>query len=191
MTPQEALTMADMKAIQADTREKMGKAIESLENNLSVLRTGRANPGILKKIVVEYYGSTVPIDQVASITTPDARTLVITPWDRGALNPIEKAIRDSDLGLNPNNKGDTIFISLPMLTEERRKDLVKNAKNYAEDARIAIRNIRKHGLDEVKKVEGIGDDEIKRGEAEVQKITDEFVAKVDQTFQKKEQEILG
>ncbi|WP_291428362.1 ribosome recycling factor [Deinococcus sp.] len=183
--------MADMKAIQADTREKMTKAIESLENNLSVLRTGRANPGILKKIVVDYYGSSVPIDQVASISTPDARTLVITPWDRGALNPIEKAIRDSDLGLNPNNKGDTIFISLPMLTEERRRDLVKNAKNYAEDARIAVRNIRKHSLDEVKKVEGIGDDEIKRGEAEVQKITDEFVARVDQTFQKKEQEILG
>ncbi|GAA5438137.1 ribosome recycling factor [Deinococcus sp. A31D244] len=183
--------MADMKAIQADTREKMTKAIESLENNLSVLRTGRANPGILKKIVVDYYGSTVPIDQVASISTPDARTLVITPWDRGALNPIEKAIRDSDLGLNPNNKGDTIFISLPMLTEERRKDLVKNAKNYAEDARIAVRNIRKHSLDEVKKVEGIGDDEIKRGEADVQKITDEFVARVDSTFQKKEQEILG
>ncbi|UBV41570.1 ribosome recycling factor [Deinococcus taeanensis] len=183
--------MADMKSIQADTREKMGKAIEALENNLSVLRTGRANPGILKKIVVEYYGSTMPIDQVASITTPDARTLVITPWDRGALNPIEKAIRDSDLGLNPNNKGDTIFISLPMLTEERRRDLVKNAKSYSEDARIAIRNIRKHSLDEVKKVEGIGDDEIKRGEAEVQKITDEFIAKVDTTFHKKEQEILG
>ena len=183
--------MADMKHIQADTREKMTKAIEALENNLSVLRTGRANPGILKKIVVEYYGSQVPIDQVASISTPDARTLVITPWDRGALAPIERAIRDSDLGLNPNNKGDTIFISLPMLTEERRKDLVKNAKNYAEDARIAIRNIRKHGLDEVKKVEGIGDDEIKRGEADVQKITDEFIAKVESTFQKKEQEILG
>ncbi|GGK91875.1 ribosome recycling factor [Deinococcus radiotolerans] len=183
--------MADMKTIQADTREKMGKAIESLENNLSVLRTGRANPGILKKIIVDYYGSTMPIDQVASITTPDARTLVITPWDRGALNPIEKAIRDSDLGLNPNNKGDTIFISLPMLTEERRRDLVKNAKSYSEDARIAVRNIRKHALDEVKKVEGIGDDEIKRGEADVQKITDEFIARVDQTFQKKEQEILG
>ncbi|MBZ9751480.1 ribosome recycling factor [Deinococcus sp. HMF7620] len=183
--------MADMKTIQADAREKMGKAIESLENNLSVLRTGRANPGILKKIVVDYYGSSMPIDQVASITTPDARTLVITPWDRGALNPIEKAIRDSDLGLNPNNKGDTIFISLPMLTEERRRDLVKNAKNYAEDARIAIRNIRKHTLDEVKKVEGIGDDEIKRGEADVQKITDEYVTRVEATFQKKEQEILG
>ena len=183
--------MADMKSIQADARERMGKAIEALESNLSVLRTGRANPGILKKVIVDYYGSTMPIDQVASITTPDARTLVITPWDRGALGPIEKAIRDSDLGLNPNNKGDTIFISLPMLTEERRKDLVKNAKNYAEDARIAVRNIRKHSLDEVKKVEGVGDDEVKRGEAEVQKITDEFIARVDSTFHKKEQEILG
>ena len=183
--------MADIKSIQADARERMSKAIESLENNLSVLRTGRANPGILKKVLVDYYGSTVPIDQVASITTPDARTLVITPWDRGALAPIERAIRDSDLGLNPNNKGDTIFISLPMLTEERRRDLVKNAKNYSEDARVAIRNIRKQTLDEVKKVEGIGDDEIKRGEADVQKITDEYVARVDSTFQKKEQEILG
>ncbi|ANE43250.1 MAG: frr [Deinococcus sp.] len=183
--------MADLKTIQSDTRERMTKAIEALENNLSVLRTGRANPGILKKIVVDYYGSTVPIDQVASISTPDARTLVIAPWDRGALNPIEKAIRDSDLGLNPNNKGDTIFISLPMLTEERRKDLVKNAKNYAEDARIAVRNLRKHALDEVKKMEGVGDDEIKRGEAEVQKITDEYIARVESTFTKKEQEILG
>lgn len=183
--------MADMKAINADARERMGKAIEALENNLSVLRTGRANPGILKKVMVDYYGSTMPIDQVASITTPDARTLVITPWDRGALNPIERAIRDSDLGLNPNNKGDTIFISLPMLTEERRKDLVKNARNYAEDARIAIRNIRKQALDEVKKLEGISSDDIKRGEAEVQKLTDEFVARVDTTFHKKEQEILG
>jgi ribosome recycling factor len=183
--------MADMKAINADARERMGKAIEALENNLSVLRTGRANPGILKKVLVDYYGSTMPIDQVASITTPDARTLVITPWDRGALNPIEKAIRDSDLGLNPNNKGDTIFISLPMLTEERRKDLVKNARNYAEDARIAIRNLRKQALDEVKKLEGVGGDDIKRGEVEVQKITDEFIARVDTTFHKKEQEILG
>ncbi|GBF04314.1 ribosome recycling factor [Deinococcus aerius] len=183
--------MADMKAINADARERMGKAIEALENNLSVLRTGRANPGILKKVMVDYYGSTMPIDQVASITTPDARTLVITPWDRGALGPIERAIRDSDLGLNPNNKGDTIFISLPMLTEERRRDLVKNAKNYAEEARIAIRNIRKQALDEVKKLEGISSDDIKRGETEVQKLTDEFIARVDTTFHKKEQEILG
>jgi len=183
--------MADLKAINEGARERMGKAIEALENNLSVLRTGRANPGILKKVLVNYYGSTMPIDQVASITTPDARTLVITPWDRGALGPIEKAIRDSDLGLNPNNKGDTIFISLPVLTEERRKDLVKNARNYAEDARIAVRNLRKQALDEVKKLEGVGDDEIKRGEAEVQKLTDEFIKRVEDTFHKKEQEILG
>lgn len=183
--------MSDFKTIQTNFRERMTKAIEAFENNLSVLRTGRANPSILKKIVVDYYGSQMPVDQVASITAPDARTLVITPWDRGALSPIEKAIRDSDLGLNPNNKGDTIFISLPMLTEERRKDLVKNAKSYAEDARIAIRNLRKQALDEVKKLEGLGEDEIKRGEGDVQKLTDEFILKVDAIFQKKEQEILG
>ena len=183
--------MADMKSIQADTREKMNKAIEAFENNLSVLRTGRANPGILKKIVVDYYGSQMPIDQVASITTPDARTLVITPWDRGALNPIEKAIRDSDLGLNPNNKGDMIFISIPALTEERRKEMVKNAKSYAEEARISIRNVRKSALDEVKKLDDLGEDEVKRAEAEVQKITDEYVKKVDEVFDRKEAEILG
>ena len=183
--------MADMKSIQADAREKMNKAIEAFENNLSVLRTGRANPGILKKIVVDYYGSQVPIDQVASITTPDARTLVITPWDRGALNPIEKAIRDSDLGLNPNNKGDMIFISIPALTEERRKEMVKNAKSYAEEARISIRNVRKSALDEVKKLDDLGEDEVKRAEAEVQKITDEYVKKVDEVFDRKEAEILG
>ena len=174
-----------------EAEDKMDKAIAIAREDFATVRTGRATPTIFNKIVVDYYGSQMPIDQVASITTPDARTLVITPWDRGALNPIEKAIRDSDLGLNPNNKGDTIFISLPMLTEERRKDLVKNAKNYAEDARIAVRNLRKHALDEVKKVEGLGEDEIKRGEADVQKITDEYIAKVDSVFQKKEQEILG
>ncbi|ADV68279.1 ribosome recycling factor [Deinococcus maricopensis] len=180
-----------MKEIFADTRARMTKAIEALENSMSVLRTGRANPGILKKIQVEYYGSTMPIDQVASITAPDARTLVIQPWDRGAINPIEKAIRDSDLGLNPNNKGDSIFISIPALTEERRKDLIKNAKGYAEEGRVAIRNVRKSALDEIKKVEGVGDDEIKRGEAEIQKITDEYIKKVDDVLDRKEQDILG
>ncbi|AZI42327.1 ribosome recycling factor [Deinococcus psychrotolerans] len=180
-----------MKQLQTESRSKMLKAIEALDHSLSVLRTGRANPGILKKVQVNYYGSTMPIDQVASISTPDARTLVITPWDRGALNPIEKAIRDSDLGLNPNNKGDTIFISLPMLTEERRKDLIKNARNYGEDAKVAVRSLRKHALDDLKKVEGVGEDEIKRGEADVQKLTDEFIKRVDDTVSAKEQDILG
>jgi len=180
-----------MKSIQSDARTRMQKAIEALENSLSVLRTGRANPGILKKIVVEYYGSTVPLEQVASVTTPDARTLLVTPWDRGALGPIERAIRDSDLGLNPNNKGDAVFITLPVLTEERRKDLVKTARGYAEDGKVAVRNVRKAALEEIKKQEGVGEDEIKRGETEVQKLTDEFVKKVDEVLQRKEQDILG
>ena len=180
-----------MKNVFSDARSRMQKAIEALESNLSVLRTGRANPGILKKITVEYYGSQMPIDQVASVTTPDARTLLITPWDRGALNPIEKAIRDSDLGLNPNNKGDAIFITLPTLTEERRKDLVKTARGYAEDGKVAVRNVRKAALEDIKKQEGVGEDEIKRAEAEVQKITDEFVRKVEEVLQRKEQDILG
>lgn len=181
----------DIKQNQSESRSKMLKAIEALDQSLSVLRTGRANPGILKKVVVDYYGSAMPIDQVASISTPDARTLVITPWDRGALNPIEKAIRDSDLGLNPNNKGDTIFISLPMLTEERRKDLIKNARTYGEDAKVAVRSLRKHALDDLKKVDGVGEDEIKRGEADIQKLTDEFIKRVDDTVSAKEQDILG
>lgn len=170
----------------------MQKALEALESNLSVLRTGRANPGMLKKITIEYYGTTMPLDQVAGVTTPDARTLLITPWDRGALNLIEKAIRDSDLGLNPNNKGDAIFIQVPTLTEERRKDLVKNAKAYAEEGRVAVRNIRKKALEEIKKLEKTtGEDELKRAQEEVQKITDEFIKKVDEVLAKKEHDILN
>jgi ribosome recycling factor len=180
-----------MKDTIQDTRTRMGKAIEALEQSLSVLRTGRANPGILKKVVVDYHGSPMPIDQLANVTTPDARTLNIQPWDRSALAAIERAIRDSDLGLNPNNKGDTIFISLPALTEERRRDLVKNARTYAEDAKVAVRNIRKNALDEVKKAEGVGEDEVKRGETEVQKVTDEFIKRVDDVTARKEQDILG
>ncbi|AFZ68862.1 ribosome recycling factor [Deinococcus peraridilitoris] len=180
-----------MKSIFGDARARMQKAIEALESNLSVLRTGRANPGILKKIQVEYYGSTMPLDQVASVTTPDARTLLVTPWDRGALGHIERAIRDSDLGLNPNNKGDAIFITLPVLTEERRKDLVKTARTYAEDGKIAVRNVRKSALEDIKKQEGVGEDEIKRAEGEVQKLTDEFVNRVEEVLERKEQEILG
>lgn len=180
-----------MKPIFDGARERMGKAIEALEHNLSVLRTGRANPGILKKIQVDYYGSTMPLEQVASVSTPDARTLVIQPWDRGALNPIEKAIRDSDLGLNPNNKGDSIFITLPMLTEERRKELVKTARGYAEDGKVSVRAVRKHSLEDLKKSEGVGEDDLKRGETEIQKITDEFIKKVEDVLHSKEQDILG
>lgn len=183
-----------MKDIFDDARTRMTKAIESLESHLSVLRTGRANASMLNKVTMDYYGSTMPINQMANITAPDARTLVIAPFDRSSLAGIEKAIRDSDLGLNPANKGDSLFITIPALTEERRKDLVKNAKNYAEEARVAVRNVRQDAMKSVKQLEKdklASLDEVKRGEVEVQKITDEFIAKVEVTFTKKETDILG
>ena len=183
-----------MKDIFEDARSRMTKAIESLESHLSVLRTGRANASMLNKVTMDYYGSLMPINQMANITAPDARTLVIAPFDRSSLAGIEKAIRDSDLGLNPANKGDSLFITIPALTEERRKDLVKNAKNYAEEARVAVRNVRQDAMKSVKQLEKdklASLDEVKRGEVEVQKITDEFVAKVEVTFSKKEADILG
>jgi ribosome recycling factor len=183
-----------MKEIVTDARTRMQKALEALEHNLSVLRTGRANPGMLQKITVEYYGSEMPIHQMANITAPDARTLVVTPFDRGGLSGIEKAIRDSDLGLNPANKGDALYITIPALTEERRKELVKNAHRYAEEAKVAVRNVRQEAMKAVKQLEKdklASQDDVKRGEVDVQKVTDEFVAKVDATLEKKEGEILG
>jgi ribosome recycling factor len=183
-----------IKDIQQAAKTKMQKAIESLETHLAVLRTSRANPSMLSKIMVEYYGSTTPIHSMANITAPDARTLVITPYDRTGLAAMEKAIRDSDLGFNPANKGDALWITVPALTEERRKDLVKNAKNYAEEARVAVRNARRDGMEAVKKLEKdkkISTDEMKRSESEIQKLTDDFTRQVDQVLERKETEILG
>ena len=183
-----------MKDIFTNTRYRMGKALESLEHNLSVLRTGRANAGMLQKISIEYYGSQMGIQSLANITVPDARTLVVTPFDRGSLGTLEKAIRDSDLGLNPANKGDALYITIPSLTEERRKDLVKNAKGYAEEARVAVRNARHDAIKAVQQMEKdktASQDEAKRGQSEVQKITDEFIIKVDSTLEQKESEILN
>jgi ribosome recycling factor len=181
-----------IKPIFDNTRVRMQKALEAMDSSLSTLRTGRANPSMLKKIMVDYYGSTVPIDQIASINAPDARTLTITPWDRGAVGPIEKAIRDSDLGFNPNNRGEAIFINVPMLNDERRAALIKTARQYAEDGRIAVRNIRREGITEVGKLsKTVGEDELKKAEAEVQKITDEFIRKMDDTLEKKESDIVG
>lgn len=183
-----------MKEILTDTRERMGKAIEALEHHLAVLRTGRANPGMLQKVSVDYYGSQTPVTQMANITTPDSRTLVVTPFDRSSLASIEKAIRDSDLGLNPANKGEALYITIPSLTEERRKDLVKNANKYAEEAKVAIRNVRQDANKAVKQLEKdklASQDDVKRGEADVQKITDEFIVKVEKTLEQKESDILG
>lgn len=183
-----------LKDIYTETRQHMQKALEALEHHLTTMRTGRANPAILNNIKVEYYGSSMPINQIGTITSPDPRTLMVQSWDAAALKEIEKAIRDSDLGLNPTNKGDALYIIIPALTEERRKDLVKSVKHYAEEAKIAIRNARRDAIDKSKKLEkdkAISEDDLKKAETEVQKMTDEFTHKVDDTYHKKEQEILG
>lgn len=183
-----------MNDIYVATRSRMQKALEALEGSLAVLRTGRANPGLLAKVHVDYYGSIMNISSLANITVPDSRTLVVTPYDRQATNTIEKAIRDSDLGFNPSNKGDAIFITIPPLTEDRRRDLAKTAKHFAEEARVAVRNLRRDGIEQVKKMEKdkhVSSDDVKRAEAEIQKITDEFVGKVDSALERKESEILA
>jgi ribosome recycling factor len=187
------ITEVPMKEIHAEARSRMQKAVEALETHLGVLRTGRANPGLLQRVHVDYYGSTMNLTALANVTAPDARTLVVTPYDRNALNGIEKAIRDSDLGLNPANKGDAIYVTIPTLTEERRKELVKTARHYAEEARVSVRNARRDAIEAVKKAEKdkkASADEAKRAEADIQKLTDEFVKKVESTVEHKESEIL-
>jgi ribosome recycling factor len=172
-----------MKEILADTKTRMQKALEALEHHLSVLRTGRANPSMLQKITVDYYGSQMPIHQVANITTPDSRTLVVAAFDRSSLAGIEKA-----------NKGDALYITIPALTEERRKDLVKNAHKYAEEAKVAIRNVRQDANKAIKQLEKdklATQDDVKKGEADVQKITDEHIQKAEKILEAKEADILG
>jgi ribosome recycling factor len=184
----------NLKELYQEIRAHMQKSLEALEHNLAGVRSGRANPALLLHLKVEYYGTHVPLNQIATVTAPDARTLVVQSWDQNALKAIEKAIRESDLGLNPANRGDALYINIPPLTEERRKELVRTVRHMAEEARVAIRNIRREGLERLKKLEKelhLSEDDVKRAEAEVQKITDEFIAKVDQVLEKKEAEILG
>lgn len=183
-----------LKELYSETRSHMQKSLEAFEHNLAGLRTGRANPALLLHLKVEYYGTLVPLSQIATVTAPDARTLVVQSWDQNALKTIEKAIRESDLGLNPANRGDALYIPIPPLTEERRKDLVRTLKQYAEEARVAVRNIRRDTLEKLRKQAKelhLSEDETKRAEGEVQKITDEFIKKIDDLAAKKEEEILG
>jgi len=182
-----------MDSVLADAKDRMNKALASLEKEFSHLRTGRASTALLDGIKVDYYGTPTPIDQIASVSTPDSRTLTIQPWDRGAFGLVEKAIMKFDLGLTPINDGKVIRIGLPPLTEDRRKDLVKVAKKYAEEAKVACRNVRRDSNDTLKKKQkdkSLSEDDARKGEAEVQKLTDSFVAKVDQSLTKKEKEIM-
>ncbi|MCU6707136.1 ribosome recycling factor [Paenibacillus sp. J5C_2022] len=179
-------------AIKKNAEERMEKAISALKRDLATLRAGKASPSLLDRIQVEYYGAMTPLNQLANINTPDARTLFIQPWDKSSLGAIEKAILKSDVGLTPSNDGDVIRISVPMLTEERRNELVKSSKKFGEDAKVAIRNIRRDANDDVKKLEktDISEDESRRHQDDIQKATDKFIAEVEKVISAKEKEIL-
>lgn len=179
--------------IKKDAKTRMGKSLESLRHELAKIRTGRAHPSLLEHVQVDYYGSEVPISQAASVTIDDARTLAVTPWDKNMVQVIEKAIMKSDLGLNPNTAGQVIRIPLPPLTEERRIELGKVVHNEGENAKIAIRNIRRdanHHLKELLKEKEISEDEERRAENEIQQVTDDAVKSVDEIVAEKEQELL-
>ncbi len=180
------------KELLKETREHMSKSLEVFEENLATLRTGRANPSLLEHLKVDYYGTVMPLNQIASISAPDARTLLVQAWDQNALPLIEKAIRDADLGLNPSNQGDNIFVNIPTLTSERRKEITKAAHNYAEEARVAVRNIRRDALHKIKKIadeEHVSEDNVKRVEENVQELTDEFIGKINEALAAKEKDI--
>lgn len=173
-----------------DAEEKMAKTVESLKNNYSTLRTGRAATSMLDRIEVDYYGSMTPINQLSSITIPEPRQLLIKPYDRNDIKSIVAAINASDLGLNPVNDGTSIRLIIPPLTEDRRKELAKLAKKYAEDSKVAIRNIRRDAMDEVKKDSSFTEDSKKVEEQEIQKLTDNYVKKIDEVYAQKEKDIM-
>lgn len=173
-------------------KEQMTKAISHLESELQKIRAGRANPTMLDSIHVDYYGSGTPLSQVANISTPDARTLQIQPWEKNMITPIEKAISNANLGYNPTNDGQVIRINIPPLTEDRRKDLVKQSKSEAEHARVTVRNIRRDANEAIKKLQkdGLPEDQAKAAEGKVQNLTDDSIAKIDKHLEAKEKEIM-
>ena len=176
-----------------DFERRMNKALDHLDEEFGAVRAGRANPKVLDRITVEYYGSETALNGVATISTPDARTLVIQPWDTKLLKDIQKAIQISDLGINPQNDGRVIRLVFPQLTEDRRKELVKQVKKYAEEAKVAMRNIRRDGMDYVKKLKKaseITEDDQKKAEEKIQKLTDENIKDVDKITAEKEKEIM-
>ena len=172
--------------------DKMMKTMASLESDLATIRAGRANPNVLNKIMVDYYGTPTPIQQVGNVSVPEPRMILIQPWEKSMVKAIEKAIQTSELGINPTNDGSAIRLVFPELTEERRKELVKDVKKKGEGAKVAIRNIRRDGNDALKKLKGseVSEDEIKDMEEELQKVTDKFVKKVDEAVEAKSKEVM-
>lgn len=183
----------DIDTILLDAEERMEKALVALEREFGKLRTGRAQTSLVDGIKVDYYGTPTPISQLASVAVPDSRTLTIQPWDRSAFPLVEKAIMKSDLGLTPMNDGKLIRISIPVLTEERRKELVKLSRKYGEEAKVAIRNVRRDANDHLKKLEkgkDVSEDDVRKAQEDVQKVTDKYVAKADDKCTAKEKEIM-
>lgn len=186
--------MADMDMLLLDLEDKMDKTIIALERDFAKIRTGKANPSILNDVKIDYYGVLTPITQVGSVSAPDAQSIVVKPWDASVLKEVEKAIQTSGLGLNPQNDGKLIRIPIPPLTEATRRDLAKNAKKVAEDNKVAIRNVRREGMEELKKLEKnseISEDDLKIYSEEVQKLTDTYIEKIDKLEKDKEQDIMS
>ncbi|PRZ01821.1 ribosome recycling factor [Marinilabilia salmonicolor] len=182
----------DVQILLESAEENMQKAIDHLDRELGKVRAGKANPKMLDGIMVDYYGSMTPLQQVASVNTPDPRTIAVQPWERGMIGPIEKAIMNANLGLNPDNNGELVRINIPPLTEERRQGLVKQVKKEGEEARISIRNARRDVMNDLKKLkkDGLPEDMEKDAEDQVQKLTDNFTKKVDDLLEKKEKDIM-
>jgi ribosome recycling factor len=180
--------------IRKTAEHKMSRSVESLKNELHKIRTGRAHPGLLDQVQVDYYGSSVPISQVANVTLLDARTISVQPWEKGMGAKIEKAIRESDLGLNPSAQGDLLRVPMPPLTEERRRDLTKVVRNAGEDAKIAVRAVRREANDQLKKLlkdKAVSEDDERRAQDEVQRLTDRTIAEIDKLVQGKEAEVMA
>ncbi|MBD3390942.1 MAG: ribosome recycling factor [Chitinivibrionales bacterium] len=185
--------MADLNTVYQETTERMQKTVDALKREFARIRTGRASPSLLDGITVDYYGSPMPINQVGTISIPDARLLTIQPWEKTMLGPIEKAIQAADLGLNPQNDGNLIRVPIPPLSEERRKELYKGCKKTSEDSKVAVRNIRRDSNEKLKKAEKdkeMTQDEQKKGMDRIQKLTDEFVNSIDELLAHKEKEIM-
>jgi len=185
------MSIADIKK---NAEQKMAKSIEAFKNELAKIRTGRAHPGILDQVQVEYYGSMVPVSQVANVSLMDARTISVQPWEKGMGQKIEKAIRESDLGLNPSSQGDLIRVPMPPLTEERRRDLTKLVKGSGEDAKVAVRNLRRDANEHAKKLlkdKEITEDDERRSQDDIQKLTDKTIAEIDKLVQAKEAEVMA
>ena len=182
-----------IKEIQTSAETKMQRSVEVLRENLAKVRTGRAHTGLLDQVEVEYYGSMVPVSQVANVTQLDARTISVKPYEGNMAAAVEKAIRDSNLGLNPASMGDLIRVPMPMLTEERRKDLIKIVRGEAEDGRVSIRNVRRDANDHIKKLlkdKEVSEDDARRGEEQIQKLTDKHIAEVDKLLEHKEEDLM-